>query len=631
MDVSTNRGWIGLLAVVVVSAALLGGLALVDRLFPETSGVECPSSCNEVAEKGRLRAFNQLAGEELNGPAWLQSLGEQVASKKQEAKRTAYARSRPIYTPRDLPTEKETDLLAELNRALATKTQCLREPSSSPGQSFLLCNPERVQFGLAPEEALLDSERKMQTTGVRPVAVRGDGFLLFGKPGRVIDGELEIVARVPRKSSWSSHSKAEPSRGGYGILFRSAGDTKQNMTRAYGIQHDIGSLFRVIAKIMPQDTTIGRPVYMPPFSLEREHIPTLQEVQKNGVGFDLMRYVVTFDRWHVRVQGQLLGKNGPGPLVLMNDVIDLTYTDSGFVGLRVWLDSEVIISKFEYSPIKKEEPLANDDIAQTWIVSVGVGKHQFYSGISTELPCAADGAIRFAEELGRSLKIPKDHRLVITNANATKANVVGSIEKFLAQASYEDTVLFYFGGHIGAESRASQDAMGYPVEQYMLVYDTVASAVSDSAISLAEVLSSLRLLSAEKIVVVLDGCHSAPQVFDTEGWAPMRTDAMRAWLLQDSRLIVLTASTGNEVALELARSEKRCEEGDGGVYTNALISSLDDMKTTLAKNDCFPVRQWHLTARQHLFGRYGEIQHPTITYGTNGAFGLELCKDTEVP
>jgi uncharacterized caspase-like protein len=155
---------------------------------------------------------------------------------------------------------------------------------------------------------------------------------------------------------------------------------------------------------------------------------------------------------------------------------------------------------------RKLEPIDSTLYAQyqtcdRWAVIVGISRYK-HSQLNLKY------ADRDAEALYNVLVTPsgggfkQEHICKLTNEDATTGNITRALRSFLKKPAREDLVLIYFACH-GAPD------FDRPGNVYLLGYDTAPDDIAGTALPMREIDSSLKEnLHAEKVIVLVDACHS---------------------------------------------------------------------------------------------------------------------------
>jgi hypothetical protein len=204
-------------------------------------------------------------------------------------------------------------------------------------------------------------------------------------------------------------------------------------------------------------------------------------------------------------------------------------------------------------------------IDERWAVVIGVS--QYESEDIPDLEFAEDDAQAVYDFLTSSAAGPfdEDHVLFLKNEEATGAAMREALFVFLQDADWDDLVMIYYAGH-GAPDPNRPDNL------YLLPYDSDLDAMAATAFPMWDVKTALRRqISAERVVVIADACHSAGTQGDGT-WSGEDSDnpinGGFAELFTPSRRLSITAADTNEFSLEDSRWEGH------GVFTYFLLEAL---------------------------------------------------------
>lgn len=221
-------------------------------------------------------------------------------------------------------------------------------------------------------------------------------------------------------------------------------------------------------------------------------------------------------------------------------------------------------------PSAVDSPSSDRDksyVREKWALVMGVGKFQA-PGIPTLQFAAKD-----ATDLARALTDPQigrfrdDHVRLLTDEQATLANLRSEINYIAKNAREEDLVVFYISSH-GTSSSADATAKAEAQTGYIVTFDTDTSNLYGTAFPMEEmkrvVVDRVR---ARRVVTFLDTCFSG----DTVRWAAggkgltIIPPASFQGVAQGTGRVVLVSSQGTEQSWE----------GDGNSYfTKSLIDAL---------------------------------------------------------
>ena len=194
-----------------------------------------------------------------------------------------------------------------------------------------------------------------------------------------------------------------------------------------------------------------------------------------------------------------------------------------------------------------------------WLLSIGVSRYQ-----------DADFDLQFAAADARAIATALEHQgegplytamktLVLTDDEATRESILGSMERFLGQAGPQDIVVIFMAGH-GVQDLAtgSYYFLPYPATPQNLV--TAGLRMSD----FDEMVRTLRR-NVRGVVVMLDTCHAGALRLAARGFVSADDLAARMSVGEGSFLLAAT-KPGEE--------SKEKPELEHGAFTYAVLEGL---------------------------------------------------------
>jgi hypothetical protein len=240
---------------------------------------------------------------------------------------------------------------------------------------------------------------------------------------------------------------------------------------------------------------------------------------------------------------------------------------AGQSSMRFWAETNLPMSRDTVRVVAQgpsgavSEVVASPRIDERWAVIVGIGEYAS-EGIP-DLEFAPSDARAVHDFLTSSAAGPfeEDHVLLLEDEEATGAAMREALFVFLQQADWNDLVVIYFAGH-GAPDPTRPDNL------YLLPHDSDLDALAATGFPMWDVKTALRRqISAERVIVIADACHSAGAL---EGLASQNPIAGGfSQLFTPSRRLTMTAANTNEFSLEDARW------GGHGVFTHFLLEGLE--------------------------------------------------------
>ena len=159
------------------------------------------------------------------------------------------------------------------------------------------------------------------------------------------------------------------------------------------------------------------------------------------------------------------------------------------------------VGAYRISVAAAPDPAPSPSSAQTYGVFVGVGD---YDGRLGDLPYTADDPHRVLDGLVERAGMPADNAVVLTDEEATLANVRAAFEAMRERVGPRDTFLFFFSGH---GDRVEQPAGSRPERSDPDGLDETIELV-DGALRDNELNDLLDGIDSDLMLVVLDSCFS---------------------------------------------------------------------------------------------------------------------------
>jgi hypothetical protein len=159
----------------------------------------------------------------------------------------------------------------------------------------------------------------------------------------------------------------------------------------------------------------------------------------------------------------------------------------------------------------------------------------------------------------------RKNMLLLSNEEATLSNIRGALTSFVARASENDLLLFFFAGHGAPDPWVPQNL-------YMIAHDTNVDAMAQTAIAMPDLRQYLEQnVKSKRMILLVDACHSAG--LSTEGTRDLANNLANLYfenlLYQEQGRAILTSSDVNE------RSRESQKWGKGhGVFTYYLLQGL---------------------------------------------------------
>lgn len=140
----------------------------------------------------------------------------------------------------------------------------------------------------------------------------------------------------------------------------------------------------------------------------------------------------------------------------------------------------------------------NRGFEQGYALIVGIGDYEYLRKLR-KAPADADGLYRVLVE---ACGYPQDQVKLITDREATKRAINHYFQWLTERARPDSTVIVFFSGH------GARPLGGFEVGEFLCPVDADLYRLRDTAISSEELTRALQAISANKLLVLLDACHS---------------------------------------------------------------------------------------------------------------------------
>ena len=227
--------------------------------------------------------------------------------------------------------------------------------------------------------------------------------------------------------------------------------------------------------------------------------------------------------------------------------------------------------------------------------------HAVIVGVGADLPNTIDDAVGIAEILQDESRCayPSQQVHLLIDKQADRDGILGTLDTLAHTTNEESTVIIYFSGH------------GYRVTSptgefyYLMPYGYDVKQLYKTAISGTEFIECLKVIPAQKLLLLLDCCHaggvSMPGLEAAK--APMPQETVE-FLAQGHGRSAIASSTANE----LSYAGKPYS-----AFTLALIEALCGIG--VAKQDGYVrVADLALHTREKVPQRTSDKQHPVLEY-----------------
>ena len=224
-------------------------------------------------------------------------------------------------------------------------------------------------------------------------------------------------------------------------------------------------------------------------------------------------------------------------------------------------------------PEKLADQIPNEMVYRKgWVLAVGVNE---YPNLPSKfwLNYAVPDAKAFVELLQSRFGFDKNNIILLTNAEATKQNIM---EKFYSFANpkwvdREDCVLFYFSGHGQTVSLPRGGDVGFLIPydaKVDLSQEANVSEYKQFCIGMNELNETAKLIPAKHIIFIVDACYSGLAIESTRSLRSDIPGYLSKVAKSPTQHIIAAGMQGEE-------SQERAELGHG-VFTYKLLEGLEN-------------------------------------------------------
>lgn len=178
------------------------------------------------------------------------------------------------------------------------------------------------------------------------------------------------------------------------------------------------------------------------------------------------------------------------------------------------------------------------DEKNSYALLIGVGRRpEDAEGMSV----SEDDAGNMSKAIEKYCRIPAEHTVLLKGNQAGRDNIVTTLKQLAEKTAQQqaDTVIIYFSGH---GCRISNDL-------YFVAHDSRNDDIPGTGISGTEWMDLLKYVRANKMLVILDCCHSGALTHSaTHKWEPKNVPFDAEAFVAGKNRVVLTASHSSQVS-----------------------------------------------------------------------------------
>lgn len=245
---------------------------------------------------------------------------------------------------------------------------------------------------------------------------------------------------------------------------------------------------------------------------------------------------------------------------------------------------------------------------------IGIGEYDSLGALGAEPVNDADDVAKLLAS-AKHCGYPPANVQVLRNADASRVAIVRGLEKLATDTRPGDTVVVYFSGH------GAQRLSGLDVGTYLCPPEFDSSRPRETGIEAHELSELLKQIPAERLLVLIDACHSGA-VARIKG--PF--EDINKWAFGGPKLETLAQGTGRVIISASAADEHSLIPAfyRNSLFTHFLLKGLqgevDDRSDGLIRVlDLFHYLAQHVPATR-------SAQHPVLTTRTQDNFPVALRK-----
>ncbi|MEA2091920.1 MAG: caspase family protein [Campylobacterota bacterium] len=196
---------------------------------------------------------------------------------------------------------------------------------------------------------------------------------------------------------------------------------------------------------------------------------------------------------------------------------------------------------------------------------IGINRYQQ----NTSVDYADRSALAFAELANKTIGIPQENIMVLTNEEATSGQLKAKVELLKELADSRGNLYVYFAGH---------GVPGKDGSTYILPYDMSADSIHlEPNLKLDNIYAKLSKLKVKKVFIFMDSCFSGK---DDKGGLLYRGVApvlkSKKTVIRGNKLTIVTAGKSTDFANDFKSKEQR-------MFSYYLINELSQGETNLNK------------------------------------------------
>jgi len=182
---------------------------------------------------------------------------------------------------------------------------------------------------------------------------------------------------------------------------------------------------------------------------------------------------------------------------------------------------------------------------------------------------------------------------LLTNEQATRDGIIRSVRELKTKVSEKDVVVLFIASH------------GFIHENnfYVLPHDAAPGNIPATSVRWDQLSADLADLPC-KVLLILDACHSGQLGTNFAARAPDNTEALRTMSSDEYGVVIMSASTGSETALE-------SDAWQHGAFSLSILEGLSQGKADVKKDGIIHLAELDLFVSERTIELTDGHQHPT--------------------
>lgn len=224
-------------------------------------------------------------------------------------------------------------------------------------------------------------------------------------------------------------------------------------------------------------------------------------------------------------------------------------------------------------------------------IGVGVSKFKDSQYDLNYAEADASAIAKIFEEPGEMYN--QSHTTTLLNDQATRDNIIKSVQNLKKNVSEKDVVVLFIASH----------GFIYENNFFILPHDAQSTSLPSTSVRWDQLSDDLAVLPC-KVLLILDACHSGQLGTNFAAKAPDNTEALRTMASDEYGVVIMSASTGAETALE-------SDAWQHGAFSFSILEGLSQGKADVKKDGVIHLAELDLFTSERTIELTNGHQHPT--------------------